>query len=126
MKKERRSSPFLDKVRDAIRVRHYSIRTEQAYLFWAKRFINFHNKRHPQELGEREVARFLTDLAVSRRVSASTQNQALNALVFPYKAVLEHPLGDIVGAVRAKRPQRLPVVLTFEEVRRILQRAVVA
>ncbi len=113
-------------MRDAIRVRHYSIRTEQAYLFWAKRFINFHNKRHPQELGEREVPRFLTDLAVSRRVSASTQNQALNALVFLYKAVLEHPLDDIVGAVRAKRPQRLPVVLTFEEVRRILQRAVVA
>ena len=74
------SSPFLHRVRDAIRLRHYSIRTEQSYLSWIKRFILFHNKRHPQEMGEQEVVAFLTHLAVSRQVAASTQNQALNAL----------------------------------------------
>ena len=113
-------SPFLDAVRVAIRVRHYSYRTEQAYVQWVKRFILFSGKRHPSEMGEAEVAAFLTNLAVARRVSAGTQNQALNALVFLYKYVLERPLGDIVGAVRAKRRQRLPVVLTPEEVGELL------
>ena len=82
-------SPFLEKVRGAIRVRHYSIRTEQAYLAWIRQFILFHGKRHPAELGDREVSAFLTYLAQKRNVAAATQNQALNALVFLYKRVLE-------------------------------------
>ncbi|MEE9355819.1 MAG: integron integrase [Methylococcaceae bacterium] len=118
---KRQTSPFLDSVREAIRVRHYSIRTEQAYLGWIKRFILFHNKRHPNEMGENEVVAFLTDLAVSGKVSASTQNQALNALVFLYKAVLNRPLEDINGVVRAKKPQKLPVVLTQDEIRQVLK-----
>ena len=103
MKKEQ--SPFLEKVRNTIRVRHSSIRTEQAYLDWTMRYIRFHRKRHPQDMGEAEVRSFLTHLAVDRNVAASTQNQALNALVFLYREVLERPLGHIVGAVRAKKPQ---------------------
>lgn len=113
-------SPFLEQVRDAIRTRHYSIRTEQAYLDWTRRFILFHHKRHPRDMGESEVCAFLTHLAVDRNVAASTQNQALNALVFTYKVVLQRPLGEIVGAVRAKKPQRLPVVLTQTEVKQVL------
>ena len=112
--------PFLEQVRHAIRVRHYSIRTEQAYVEWTKRFILFHNKRHPRDMGEAEVCAFLTHLAVNRNVAASTQNQALNALVFTYKVVLNRPLGEIVGAVRAKKPQKLPVVLTQVEVKKVL------
>ena len=115
-----RRSPFLEQVRDAIRTRHYSIRTEQAYLDWTRRFILFHHKRHPRDMGESEVCAFLTHLAVDRNVAASTQNQALNALVFTYKVVLQQPLGEIVGAVRAKKPQRLPVVLTQTEVKQVL------
>ena len=115
------SSPFLNSVRDAIRLRHYSIRTEQAYIDWIKRFIWFHNKRHPKEMGEPEVVSFLTHLAVERKVAASTQNQALNALVFLYKAVLDRPLDELKGAVRAKKPQKIPVVLTQEEVRQLLK-----
>ena len=89
--------PFLDSVREAIRVTHYSYRTEQAYVQWVKRFILFSEKRHPSEMGEAEVTAFPTNLAVERRVSPGTQNQALNALVFLYKYVLKQPLGDIVG-----------------------------
>jgi len=117
-----KGSPFLYKIRKAIRVRHYSMRTEHAYVGWARRFILFHGKQHPERLGESDVAAFLTDLAVRRKVSASTQNQALNALVFMYKHVIGRPLGDIVGAVRAKRPSRLPVVLSPEEVRKVLSK----
>ncbi|MCA1779632.1 MAG: integron integrase [Xanthomonadaceae bacterium] len=113
-------SPFLERIREAIRVRHYSIRTERTYIEWTRRFILFHGKRHPEEMGETEVAAFLTHLAVNRDVAASTQNQAMNALVFVYKHVLGRPLGDVVGAVRAKRPARLPVVLSQDEVRRVL------
>lgn len=116
----RQQSPFLEQVREAIRVRHYSIRTERTYIEWTRRFILFHRKRHPKEMGEAEVAAFLTYLAVDRKVAASTQNQALNALVFVYKHVLDQPLGEITGAVRAKRPARLPVVLSQDEVRRVL------
>ena len=115
------SSPFLDSIRDAIRLRHYSIRTEQSYLDWAKRFILYHDKRHPREMGEKEVGAFLTHLAVNGNVSASTQNQVLSALVFLYKAVLEKPLGEIHGVVRAKKPQKLPVVLTQKEVQAVLR-----
>ena len=113
-------SPFLEKTREAIRVRHYSIRTERTYIEWTRRFILFHGKRHPKDMGEPEVAAFLTHLAVDRKVAASTQSQALNALVFVYRHVLDRPLGEISDAVRAKRPARLPVVLSQEEVRRIL------
>jgi integrase len=104
----------------AIRTHHYSPRTEETYLHWIKRFIFFHNKRHPVEMGEPEIAQFLSNLASDAHVSASTQNQALNALLFLYKQVLEKNIGLIQGVVRANRPKRLPVVLTFEEVKRIL------
>ncbi len=99
----------------------YSIRTEESYLFWVRRLILFHGKRHPRELGELQVGAFLTHLAVDRKVSASTQNQALNALVFLYKAVLERPLGDVGGVVRVRRPQRLPVVLPVSRSKRCLR-----
>lgn len=114
-----RRSPFLEEVRAAIRVRHYSIRTEQAYLDWIRRFILFHAKRHPREMAEPEVAAFLTHLAVERRVAPATQNLALNALVFLYRYVLERPLGEIAGIVRAARPSKLPVVLSPEEIGRV-------
>jgi len=117
---KRGNSPFLERIREAIRVRHYSIRTERTYIEWTRRFILFHGKRHPEQMGEAEVAAFLTHLAVDRNVAASTQNQALNALIFVYKHVLDRPLGDIADAVRAKRPARLPVVLSQDEVRKLL------
>ncbi|MEA3412273.1 MAG: integron integrase [Pseudomonadota bacterium] len=120
MESRERSSPFLETVRRAIRVRHYSIRTEKSYVQWTRRYILYHGKRHPEQMGETEVGAFLTYLATSRRVSASTQNQALNALGLLYKAVLNRPLGSIDGIVRAKRPERLPVVLEPGEVREIL------
>jgi integron integrase len=110
----------LDRLREKIRLKHYSIRTEQSYVDWAKRYILFHQKKHPREMGGAEVAAFLTHLAVDRHVSASTQNQALNALVFLYREVLEIELGDIGEATRAKKPLRRPVVLTREEVGRVL------
>src|SRR3712207_835955 len=101
---------LLDRVREAIRVRHYSIRTEQAYLQWMKRFIFFHGKRHPAEMGKPEVSRFLTHLAVNEKVTASTQNQALSALVFLYKEVLKKDLGWMDDMQRAKVSERVPVV----------------
>ena len=122
MDEKTEKSPFLQQVIDQIRVRHYSRRTEETYLHWIKRYIFFHKKRHPQEMGEREVAQFLTDLAVRGNVAAATQNIALNALVFMYRHVLDRPLQEINGVVRAKKPQRLPVVLTRDEVSRILSR----
>jgi site-specific recombinase XerD len=102
-------------------VRHYSIRTEEAYVHWVKRYILFHGKRHPSQMGEAEVCAFLTHLAVDGQVAAATQNQALNALVFLYRNVVNRPLGEFSGMVRAKQPQRLPVVLTPAEVGRILR-----
>jgi integron integrase len=113
---------LLDQVRDKIRLKHYSIRTEQAYLDWIKRFILFHGKRHPENLGSAEVEQFLTHLAVERKVAASTQNQALNAIVFLYTEVLGRELGWLDNMERAKRPARLPVVLTATEVRALLVR----
>jgi len=113
---------LLDQVRQAIRARHYSPRTEDAYVGWIKRFIFFHNKRHPAEMGEAEIGRFLSSLATDAKVSASTQNQAFNALLFLYQQVLQKKIGLIEGVVRAKRPSRLPVVLTKEEVGRLLAR----
>jgi integrase len=113
---------LLDQVREKIRLKHYSIRTEQAYLDWIKRFILFHGKRHPENLGSAEVEQFLTHLAVERKVAASTQNQALNAIVFLYTEVLGRELGWLDNMERAKRPARLPVVLTATEVRALLVR----
>jgi integron integrase len=113
---------LLDQVRDRLRVKHYSIRTETQYVQWVKRFILFHNKRHPQEMGAAEVEAFLTHLAVDGFVSASTQNQALSALLFLYKEVLGIDLPWLENVVRAKQPQRLPVVLTRSEVREVLAR----
>jgi len=114
------ASPFLRRVCEAIRVRHYSIRTERSYVDWIRRYILFHGKSHPQDLGAEQVAEYLTYLAVERNVAASTQNQALNALNFLYKIVLDQPLGDINGVTHAKRPKRLPVVLTSHEVGELL------
>jgi hypothetical protein len=113
---------LLDRVRHAIRARHYSRRTEKAYVGWIKRYIFFHGKRHPDELGAADVSRFLTALAVDRKVAASTQNQAMNALVFLYRVVLEQDLPWLDDVVRARRPQHLPMVFTREEVRDVLAR----
>lgn len=115
------SSPrLLDQVRDTIRLKHYSIRTEQSYLGWIKRFILFHNKRHPREMGSEEVTAFLTDLAVHGNVTASTQNQALNAILFMYREVLKIELPWMDRIERAKKPARLPVVFTRAEVKSLL------
>jgi site-specific recombinase XerD len=114
---------LLDQVRDVIRRKHFSIRTEQSYVDWIRRFILFHNKRHPREMAEAEVTEFLTHLARDGRVAASTQNQALSALLFLYKQVLKQEIGWLEGVERAKRPARLPVVLTRNEVHKIFAHA---
>jgi len=108
------------RVREIARLKHLSLRTEEAYWGWIKRFVIFHHKRHPVEMGETEVRDFLSHLATHRHVAASTQNQALNALVFLYGAVIEKSLGSFADTVRAKRPVRLPVVLSKTEVRSLL------
>jgi integron integrase len=113
---------LLDRVREGLRARHYSRRTEESYVAWIRRYIVFHGKRHPIELGAPEVTRFLTSLAVEGRVAASTQNQALSALLFLYRDVLEVDLPWLDGIVRAKRPEHVPVVLARDEVRALLQR----
>ncbi len=114
------SKRLLDQLRDRIRFKHYSIRTEQVYGDWVRRFILFHGKRHPREMGAREVEAFLSHLAVEGRVSASTQNQARSALLFLYKEVLETELPWLEGVESAKVGKRLPVVLTAEEAQRLL------
>jgi integron integrase len=111
---------LMDQVRNKIRYKQYSLRTEQAYVGWIKRFIFFHNKRHPAEMGASEIESFLTHLAVKRKVSASTQNLALSAVLFLYRDVLELELPWLDGFSPAKRPQRLPVVLTQEETQSML------
>jgi len=116
------SPRLLDRVHDIIRRKHYSIRTEQAYADWIKRFILFHDKRHPSDLGATEVEAFLTYLAVERDVSAATQNQAQSALLFLYREALGVDLPWLDNVERAKRPIKLPVVLTVDEVARILER----
>ncbi len=112
---------LLDQVRDAIRLKHYSYRTEETYVQWIRRYILFHNKRHPNEMGTPEIEAFLTHLAIEGQVSASTQNQALNAILFLYRHVLQQELDSRIDAIRAKRPMRLPVVLSPEEARAIIQ-----
>ena len=111
---------LLDQVREAIRTCQYSCRTEEAYVGWIRRFILFHGKRHPTEMGREEIERFLTALAVERKVAASTQNQALAAILYLYKDVLRTNPGWVGDVIRAKRPQRLPVVLTRQEVQALL------
>ena len=111
---------LLDRLRTHLRTRHYSIRTEEAYIDWARRFILFHDKRHPQDMGAAEVEAFLSHLAVDRQVSASTQNQAKAALLYLYKQVLAIDLPWLDEVIQAKRPRRLPVVLTLSEVRQLL------
>lgn len=111
---------LLDQVRQEIRTRHYSIRTEEAYLRWIREFILFHDKRHPADMGERQVADFLSHLAVNRKIAAATQNQALSAILFLYKQVLKQPLDWLDDITRAKRPLRVPLVFTRSEIQAIL------
>ena len=110
---------LLDQIRNSLRVKHYSYKTEKSYISWVLRFIFFHKKRHPQEMGVKEVREFLNYLAVNQNVSASNQNQALNSLIFLYKHVLKIELG-VIDAMRARRPKHLPVVLTQDETYRII------
>lgn len=112
---------FLEEVRRALRLRHYSIRTERTYLDWIRQFILFHGKRHPNDLGEAEVSAFLTHLAADRNVAASTQNQALSALLFLYQQFLQRRLGFLDDVERAKRPPKLPVVLTKTEAQAVIE-----
>src|ERR1700733_13198137 len=109
-----------DKVRECIRVRHYSLRTEQQYLHWIRRFILFHGKRHPRLMGHREVEAFLSSLAVDGNVAAATQNQALASILFLYRHVLKQDLPWLNNVIRARKPRRLPVVLTRDETRALL------
>lgn len=113
---------LLQQVEDALRVRHRSPRTAAAYVHWIRRYILFHGKRHPRELGKAEIEQFLNHLAVARAVSASTQTQALSALIFLYRHVLGMPFEWLENLTRAKKPARLPVVLTRAEVRAVLER----
>lgn len=115
-----RSPRLLDEVRVALRRRHYSRRTEEAYVAWMRRYIAFHGLRHPRDLGEAAITDFLSYLAAKERVSAATQNQALNALLFLYRRVLGRDLGALGDTVRARTPGRLPVVLSRDEVRAVL------
>ena len=113
---------LLDRVSWHLRVKHYSIRTEQVYIDWIRRYILFHRKRHPEEMGEDEIAQFLTHLAVEKNVAASTQNQALSALLFLYQQVLERKLDFIDKVERVQRPPKIPVVFTRAEARAVLAR----
>ncbi len=113
-------SQLLDQVRSIMALRHYSAKTQKAYVDWIRRFIIYHSKRHPAQMGEQEIRSFLTFLAQEKKVSASTQNQAFNGLLFLYNTVLKKKLGNISGVLRAKRPLRLPVVLTRQEAFTIL------
>ena len=111
---------LLDQLRQALRSRHYSRRTEQTYCHWVRRYIHFHNVRHPAEMAEPEINAFLTHLAVKEKVSASTQNQALSALLFLYRHVIGLEVGDLGEVIRARKPKRLPVVMTRDEVKSVL------
>jgi integron integrase len=117
---EPRPNKLLDHVRDAIRLKHYSRHTEEAYITWIKRYIFFHDKRHPKDMGAAEIEAFLTHLAVQQKVAASTQNQALSGLLFLYRDVLRQPLDGPIDAIRAHKPKRLPTVLTKEETLQVI------
>jgi integron integrase len=111
----------LQQVREAIRVRHYSYRSEQAYIGWIERYIRFNHPQHPEELSEKEIGKFLTQLAVRENVAASTQNQALCALIFLYKVVLKIEIGEIEGLIWAKNSRKIPVVFTREEAGKVIE-----
>ena len=111
---------LLDQLRGALRSRHYSRSTESTYVHWVKRYIYFHNVRHPKEMAEPEINAFLTSLAVKEHVSASTQNQALCAILFLYRYVLDKKIGDLGEVIRARKPLKLPVVMTKSEVKSVL------
>lgn len=117
---EKQPKKLLDLVRDTIRIKHYSIRTEKAYIDRIIRFILFHDKRHPKDMGTKEIEEYLTHLAVKRRVASSTQNQAYSAILFLYREVLNKKLEGPIDSKRAKKPKRLPTVLTREEVARVI------
>jgi integrase len=117
-----RASRLIEQARRELKLRHYSRRTNKAYTLWIRRFLKFHEGREASSLGQDDVTAFLTSLAVDLNVSASTQNQALSAILFLYRVVLRLPLPWLDEVVRAKRPKRLPVVLSREEVRRVLDR----
>ena len=119
--RDERKYSLLGMVRRQVRLKRMSPRTEEAYVGWIRRYVVFHGKRHPSNLGERDIASFLTHLAVQRRVSASTQNQALASILFLYGQVLHLPVGRVAEIVRAKKPARLPSVLTRDEVRLVLR-----
>jgi integron integrase len=112
---------LLDQMRDKLRLKHYAYKTEKSYLNWAKRYILFHNKRHPKEMGSTEIEAFLTHLAVDRQVAASTQNQAFNAILFLYRDVLHQELNIPINAIRARPTRYLPTVLTQTEVQELLK-----
>jgi site-specific recombinase XerD len=112
---------LLDQVRDLLRLKNYAYRTEKSYLYWIKQSILFHKKRHPNEMGGPEIEQFLTHLAAEKKVSASTQNQALSALLFLYREVLDLPLELTIQSVQARRPKHLPMVLSKTEVERVLR-----
>ncbi len=120
MEGTKRPVTLFQRCREVLRTRRYALRTEKTYLYWIRFYVRFNRGRHPRELGEAHVSRFLTWLAVKRNVSSSTQDLALNALVFLYRHVLEQPLGDIRNVTRSTRPRRVPVVLTEDEVRLVL------
>ena len=107
-------------MRDRLRLKNYAYRTEKSYVGWARRLILFHDKRHPAEMGRQEIEAFLTHLAVERNVAPSTQNQALHALLFLYREVLDQPIAGEINAVRARERRRLPTVLTSSEVEAVL------
>ena len=117
---EKPPKKLLEQVKDQIRLEHYSYRTEDTYVQWIRRYILFHNKQHPKEMGVPEIEAFLSHLAVEGKVAASTQNQALSAILFLYQQVLNQELDGRINALRAKRPERLPTVLTPEEVNAVL------
>lgn len=117
---EKKKPKLLDQVRQVIRIKHYSLRTEESYISWIKRFILFHNKRHPVEMGEREIGQFITHLANNGKISASTQNQALCAIIFLYKNVLQKDLNTAISIYWSKRPKKLPVVLSKDEVTEVI------
>jgi len=112
---------LLDQVRDALRLKHYAYRTEVTYIQWIRRYILFHQKRHPREIGVPEIEAFLSHLAVSERVTASTQNQAFSALLFLYRHVLNISLGNKIDALRARESRYLPTVLAPDEVKSVIQ-----
>lgn len=114
------STRLMDQVREVLRYHHYSIRTEQAYIKWILSFIRFHNKRHPKDLGKSEIEAFLSDMAVNKNYAASSQNLAMNAILFLYKQVLDVPVADDLQAIRSKKPIRLPVVLSQSETAQLI------